>query len=77
MLLKEDKDGIPHLSCLLSGTANLLLTPNLDAANISFNLLKAAADRLPVGPILLGLSKPIHVRVPSVTARALCATEGG
>jgi malate dehydrogenase (oxaloacetate-decarboxylating)(NADP+) len=69
VLLKEDKDGIPHLSCLLSGTANLLLTPNLDAANI--DLLKAAADRLPVGPILLGLSKPIHVRVPSVTARAL------
>jgi len=71
VLLKEDKDGIPHLSCLLSGTANLLLTPNLDAANISFNLLKAAADRLPVGPILLGLSKPIHVLVPSVTARGI------
>jgi malate dehydrogenase (oxaloacetate-decarboxylating)(NADP+) len=45
--------------------------PNLDAANISFNLLKAAADGLPVGPILLGLSKPIHVLVPSVTARGI------
>ena len=55
----------------LSGTANLLIMPNLDAANISFNLLKAAADGLPVGPILLGMSKPIHVVVPSVTARGI------
>jgi malate dehydrogenase (oxaloacetate-decarboxylating)(NADP+) len=55
----------------LSGTANLLVMPNLDAANISFNLLKAAADGLPVGPILLGMSKPIHVLVPSVTARGI------
>ena len=55
----------------LSGTANLLIMPNLDAANISFNLLKAAADGLPVGPMLLGMSKPIHVVVPSVTARGI------
>jgi malate dehydrogenase (oxaloacetate-decarboxylating)(NADP+) len=55
----------------LTGTANLLIMPNLDAANISFNLLKAAADGLPVGPILLGMSKPIHVVVPSVTARGI------
>ncbi len=55
----------------LSGTANLLVMPCLDAANIAFNLLKAAADALPVGPLLLGMSKPIHVAVPSVTARGL------
>ena len=55
----------------LSGTANLLIMPTLDAANISFNVLKAAADALPVGPILLGMSKPIHVVVPSVTARGI------
>ncbi len=55
----------------LTGTANLLIMPTLDAANISFNLLKAAADGLPVGPILLGMSKPIHVVVPSVTARGI------
>jgi malate dehydrogenase (oxaloacetate-decarboxylating)(NADP+) len=55
----------------LSGSANLLIMPTLDAANISFNLLKAAADGLPVGPILLGMSKPIHVVVPSVTARGI------
>jgi malate dehydrogenase (oxaloacetate-decarboxylating)(NADP+) len=55
----------------LSGTANLLIMPTLDAANIAFNLLKAAADGLPVGPILLGMAKPIHVVVPSVTARGI------
>jgi malate dehydrogenase (oxaloacetate-decarboxylating)(NADP+) len=55
----------------LSGTANLLVMPCLDAANIAFNLLKAAAGALPVGPLLLGMSKPIHVAVPSVTARGL------
>lgn len=55
----------------LTGTANLLVMPCLDAANIAFNLLKAAGDGLPVGPILLGMSKPIHVVVPSVTARGI------
>ncbi|MEA2788879.1 MAG: hypothetical protein QOG73_1285, partial [Acetobacteraceae bacterium] len=55
----------------LSGSANLLIMPTLDAANISFNVLKAAADGLPVGPILLGMSKPVHVLVPSVTARGI------
>ncbi len=67
----------------LSGTANLLVMPTLDAANIAFTLLKAASDGLPVGPMLLGMSKPIHVLVPSVTARgivnlsALAALESG
>ncbi|MCX7378665.1 MAG: NADP-dependent malic enzyme [Alphaproteobacteria bacterium] len=55
----------------LTGTANLLIMPNLDAANIAFNLLKAAADALPVGPMLLGMSKPIHVVTQSVTARGI------
>ena len=55
----------------LTGTANLLVMPGLDAANIAFNLLKAAADGLPVGPLLLGMSRPIHVVVPSVTARGI------
>ena len=55
----------------LTGTANLLIMPSLDAANIAFNLLKAAADALPVGPVLLGMCKPIHVVVQSVTARGI------
>jgi malate dehydrogenase (oxaloacetate-decarboxylating)(NADP+) len=55
----------------LTGTANLLIMPNLDSANIGFNLLKAAADGLPIGPMLLGMTKPIHVVVPAVTARGI------
>ena len=45
--------------------------PSLDAANIAFNLLKAAGDALVVGPLMLGMSKPAHVLVPSVTARGI------
>ena len=59
------------LDSRLTGTANLLVMPGLDAANIAFNLLKAAAEALPVGPLLLGMSRPIHVVVPSVTARGI------
>jgi malate dehydrogenase (oxaloacetate-decarboxylating)(NADP+) len=56
----------------LKGAANLLVMPNLDAANISFNLLKAAAgDNITVGPILLGAAKPVHVITPSATVRRI------
>ena len=55
----------------LSGSANLLIMPTLDAANISYSLLKAAAEGLQVGPILLGVSKPVHVLTQSVTARGI------
>jgi malate dehydrogenase (oxaloacetate-decarboxylating)(NADP+) len=55
----------------LTGIANLLIMPNLDSANIGFSLVKAAADGLPIGPMLLGMTKPIHVVVPSVTARGI------
>ena len=55
----------------LAGTANLLVMPNLDAANIAFNLVKASGEGLTIGPLLLGLSRPIHVLAPSVTARGI------
>ena len=56
----------------LKGAANLLVMPNLDAANISFNLLKAAAgDGITIGPILLGAAKPVHVITPSSTVRRI------
>ncbi|MGH7056621.1 MAG: NADP-dependent malic enzyme [Acetobacteraceae bacterium] len=55
----------------LAGSANLLIAPNLDAASISFNLLKAATEGLTVGPLLLGLSRPLSVLVPGVTARGI------
>ncbi|CAA7621432.1 putative fused malic enzyme oxidoreductase; putative phosphotransacetylase [Candidatus Terasakiella magnetica] len=53
----------------LKGAANLLIMPNLDAANISFNLLKVAGDALSVGPILMGAAQPAHILTPSATVR--------
>lgn len=56
----------------LKGQANLLVMPTLDAANISFNLLKSAAgDNLTVGPILLGTAKPVHILTPTATVRRI------
>ncbi|MBM3733781.1 MAG: NADP-dependent malic enzyme [Rhodospirillales bacterium] len=55
----------------LAGTANLLVMPNLDAANISFNLLKSLGEGLSVGPILLGTDRPAHIITSAVTARGL------
>lgn len=55
----------------LSGQANLFVLPNLDAANCAFTLLKALGKGLPVGPILVGAAKPVHILIPSVTARGI------
>ena len=56
----------------LSGEANLLLMPTVDAANIAFNLLKTAAgDGIALGPILLGAAKPVHILTPSATVRRI------
>ncbi len=56
----------------LKGEANLLIMPTLDAANISFNLLKtAAADGVTIGPILLGCTRPAHILTPSATVRRI------
>jgi malate dehydrogenase (oxaloacetate-decarboxylating)(NADP+) len=56
----------------LKGPANLLVMPNLDAANIAFNLLKVAAgDGITIGPILLGCAKPVHILSSSSTVRRI------
>ena len=56
----------------LTGEANLLVLPNIDAANISYNLLKTAAGGgIAIGPVLLGAAKPIHVLTPSATVRRI------
>ena len=55
----------------LKGSANLLILPTLDAANIAFNLLKTATSSASIGPILLGSSKPVHILTPSATARRI------
>jgi malate dehydrogenase (oxaloacetate-decarboxylating)(NADP+) len=55
----------------LSGEANVLIMPNLDAANIAYQMAKVLADALPVGPILMGAAMPAHILTPSVTARGV------
>ena len=54
----------------LEGEANLLVLPNIDAANIAYNLLKTAAGGgIAIGPVLLGAAKPVHILTPSATVR--------
>ncbi len=56
----------------LTGSANLLVLPTLDAANILFNVLKISASHgVTVGPILLGAAKPVHILTPSATVRRI------
>jgi malate dehydrogenase (oxaloacetate-decarboxylating)(NADP+) len=55
----------------LKGQANLLVMPDLDAANIAFNMTKVMGDGLSVGPVLLGVAKPAHILTPSVTVRGI------
>jgi malate dehydrogenase (oxaloacetate-decarboxylating)(NADP+) len=66
----------------LKADANLLVMPNIDAANIAYNLLKTAAGNgIAVGPILLGCAAPVHILTPSATVRrivnmtALCVVD--
>ncbi|MCL4129740.1 UNVERIFIED_CONTAM: hypothetical protein GTU68_055740, partial [Idotea baltica] len=74
-LSQETRDRIfPNAN--FSGAANLLVMPNLDAANIAYNFVKTVGDGLPVGPILMGLRRPAHVVTESTTVRGivnLCA----
>ena len=60
---------LPHSH--LEGVANVLIMPNLDTANVAYQMIKALADALPVGPILIGTSRPAHILTPSVTARGI------
>jgi len=76
-LLKKTMPNTP-----LQGDANLLVLPNLDAANISYNLLKTASGNgIAIGPVLLGCAKPVHILTPSATVRrivnmtALCVVD--
>jgi malate dehydrogenase (oxaloacetate-decarboxylating)(NADP+) len=69
-LLPELRQRIfPHSR--LKGVANLLVFPNLDAANIALSLVRTMTDALQVGPILLGSEKTAHILTPSVTSRGV------
>ncbi|WP_243048054.1 NADP-dependent malic enzyme [Dyella sp. RRB7] len=53
----------------LSGRANLFVMPNLDAANIAYNLVRVMTDGVAIGPILMGVDKPAHILTPAATPR--------
>ena len=53
----------------LNGRANLFVLPNLDAANITYNMFRVATDGVAIGPILMGLDKPAHILTPDATSR--------
>ena len=66
----QRRDMMPDST--LTGDANLLVLPNLDAANIAYNLLKVAAGgNIAIGPMLLGAAKPVHILTPSTTVRRI------
>jgi malate dehydrogenase (oxaloacetate-decarboxylating)(NADP+) len=70
--LSEEIRNDVYPDCLLKGEANLLIMPNLDAANIAFTLLKATGgEGVTVGPILLGAARPVHILTPTATVRRL------
>ncbi len=70
--LDGDTRAIQMPNGTLHGDANLLVLPNIDAANISYNLLKTAAGgNIAVGPVLLGAAKPVHILTPSATVRRI------
>jgi malate dehydrogenase (oxaloacetate-decarboxylating)(NADP+) len=54
---------------LLRGQANVFVFPNLDAANIAYNMVRQLTDGVAIGPILMGVSKPAHVLTPASTVR--------
>ncbi len=63
------KDNFPNSR--LKGQANMLVMPNIDAANIAINLVKTLADAQPIGPILLGFEASAHILTTSATVRAI------
>ena len=55
----------------ISGRANVLVLPNLDAANIAMGLIRSLTDALLIGPFINGFSKPAHIVIPSVSSRGI------
>ena len=69
--LDGDARAIQMPNGTLHGDANLLVLPNIDAANISYLLKTAAGGNIAVGPVLLGAAKPVHILTPSATVRRI------
>jgi malate dehydrogenase (oxaloacetate-decarboxylating)(NADP+) len=70
--LSEEIRGVANPGSLMKGEANLLVMPNIDAANIAYNLLKiTGGEGVTIGPILLGSARPVHVMTATCTVRRL------
>ena len=67
--LNEDIRQSIFPNSLLGGNANVFVFPNLDAANIAYNMVRQLTDGVAIGPILMGVSKPAHVLTPASTVR--------
>jgi malate dehydrogenase (oxaloacetate-decarboxylating)(NADP+) len=69
------KKSMPNTK--LTGSANLLVLPNIEAASIAYNLLKiASGSGIAIGPVLLGCSRPVHILTPSATVRRIVNMAG-
>ena len=72
MALDPDARALLMPDSTLMGEANLLVLPNIDAANIAYNLLKTAAGgNIAIGPVLLGANKPMHILTATATVRRI------
>jgi malate dehydrogenase (oxaloacetate-decarboxylating)(NADP+) len=71
LALSEEIRNIRYPGLAYSGAANLLVMPNLDAANISFNMLKVLGDGIVIGPLLVGVARSAHIVTPSISVRGL------
>jgi malate dehydrogenase (oxaloacetate-decarboxylating)(NADP+) len=75
--MKADTALVPEIretlfpNSKMKGAANLLVMPDLESANISYNIAKSLGNGIAVGPILIGMAKSVHITVPSVTVRGL------
>ena len=69
--LREDIREMVMPNSTLEGEANLFIMPNVEAANIAFNMTKVFSDGINIGPILLGAARPVHIITPFVSARGI------
>ncbi|MGB0719662.1 MAG: NADP-dependent malic enzyme [Bdellovibrionales bacterium] len=69
--LREEVRNLTMPNSNLTGRANVFIMPNIEAANIAFNMVKVLAEGISVGPILLGAAQPVHIITPSVSARGI------
>ena len=69
--LSEEIRNLAFANSRLKGKANMLVMPNLDAANISYNLLRMLGGGVSIGPMLIGAAKPVHILTTAATVRGL------